>query len=447
MDIAMPPAVPLLHPGYFTAGLSHIDPVIADAITDEHVRQRDVIELIASENIVSQAVLEAQGSVLTNKTVVGYPGARFHAGGVHVDRIERLAIERACALFGCGFANVQPHSGIHANMAVFMALLDHGDTVLAMDPAAGGHISHGAAVSLTGRMAKAVFYGVRAEDETIDYAEVEALATRHRPRLIVAGGAGCPRAIDFARLRGIADQVDAWLLVDMAHFAGLVAGRAHPSPFPHADVVTTTTYKSLRGPRGGMVLTNDPALADRIDRAVFPGVQGTPLMHVLAGKAVCLGEALRPEFRTYAAAVLANARALASSLIARGHRVVSGGTDTPIVMLDLRPLRLMGDTAAESLERAGITCNRHGLPSGETDSSRSSGLRFGVSACTTRGMDEAAFDQIASWIDVILRTASEAESDLAMAERQVAAAIGLMLGRYPIYPDITDRLLRHNATL
>jgi glycine hydroxymethyltransferase len=398
-----------------------------------------VIELIASENIVSQAVLEAQGSVLTNKTVVGYPGARFHAGGVHVDRIERLAIDRAAALFGCGFANVQPHSGIHANMAVFMALLEQGDTVLAMAPEAGGHISHGAAMNLTGRMARAVFYGVRAEDERIDYEQVEALARQHRPKLVVAGGAGCPRAIDFGRLRGIADQVGAFLLVDMAHFSGLVAGVAHPSPFPHAHVVTTTTYKSLRGPRGGMVLTNDPSLAARIDRAVFPGVQGTPLMHVLAGKAVCLGEALRLEFKAYAAAVLANARALSTNLEARGYRVVSGGTDTPIVMLDLRPQNLKGDTAAESLERAGITCNRHGVPSGETDPARSSGLRFGVSACTTRGLDVADFGTIAAWIDEILAALSGPRHVLLAIEARVSNEIQVMLQHFPIYPGAAGR--------
>jgi glycine hydroxymethyltransferase len=442
MDTAMPHIAPAsrkgpiwLHPDYFTAALNRIDPMIAAAITDEHVRQRDVIELIASENIVSQAVLEAQGSVLTNKTVVGYPGARFHAGGVHVDRIERLAIERASTLFGCGFANVQPHSGIHANMAVFMALLEQGDTVLSMAPEAGGHISHGAAINLTGRMARAVFYGVRPEDERIDYAQVETLARQHRPKLVVAGGAGCPRAIDFGRLRGIADQVGAFLLVDMAHFSGLVAGGAHPSPFPHAHVVTTTTYKSLRGPRGGMVLTNDPSLAARIDRAVFPGVQGTPLMHVLAGKAVCLGEALRPEFKAYAAAVLANARALSTNLAARGYSVVSGGTDTPIVMLDLRPQNLKGDTAAESLERAGITCNRHGVPSGETDPARSSGLRFGVSACTTRGLDLADFGTIAAWIDEILAALPGSRDILAGIEARVSTEIQLMLRRFPIYPD------------
>ncbi len=294
-------------------------------------------------------------------------------------------------------------------------------------------------MNLTGRMARAVFYGVRAEDERIDYEQVEALARQHRPKLVVAGGAGCPRAIDFRRLRGVADQVGAFLLVDMAHFSGLVAGGAHPSPFPHAHVVTTTTYKSLRGPRGGMVLTNDPSLAAQIDRAVFPGVQGTPLMHVLAGKAVCLGEALRPEFKAYAAAVLANARALSTNLEARGYRVVSGGTDTPIVMLDLRPQNLKGDTAAESLERAGITCNRHGVPSGETDPARSSGLRFGVSACTTRGLDVGEFGTIAAWIDEILAALSGPRHVLLTIEARISNEIQVMLQHFPIYPGAAGR--------
>jgi glycine hydroxymethyltransferase len=318
-------------------------------------------------------------------------------------------------------------------MAVFMALLAPSDTVLSMAPGAGGHISHGAAASQTGRMANAVFYGVRADDQRIDYDEVAALAHQHRPKLIVAGGAGYPRAINFARLREIADQVGARLLVDMAHFAGLVAGGAHPSPFPHAHVVTTTTYKSLRGPRGGMILTDDPTLAPLIDQAVFPGIQGTPLLHVLAGKAVCLAEASRPEFRIYAAAVLANARTLAAVLMERGYSVVSGGTDTPIVMLDLRAQGIRGQIAAESLERAGITCNRHGVPVDEPDPVQTSGLRFGVSACTTRGMDGAAFVMIGSWIAELLAVLQHAPRDLPLVEQRIRRQVAALTARFPIY--------------
>jgi glycine hydroxymethyltransferase len=423
----------LLHAGYFSASLHEIDPFIANAIGDEHIRQRDVVELIASENIVSRAVLQAQGSILTNKTVVGYPGQRFHAGGLHVDRIERMAIARATRLFGCGFANVQPHSGIHANMAVFMALLKPQDVVLAMLPASGGHISHGAAVNLTGHMARPVFYGVCEDDERINYDEVATLAQQHQPKLIVAGGAGCPRAIDFARFRAIADEVGAWFMVDMAHFAGLVAGGAHPSPFPHAHVVTTTTYKSLRGPRGGLILTNDAWLAQRIDRGVFPGIQGTPLLHVVAGKAVCLEEAGRPEFAAYARAVLANARQLATTLQEHGYRVVSGGTDTPIVMLDLRAQSLNGQAAAECLERAGITCNRNAVPVNEPDPVRTSGLRFGTSACTTRGMDAAAMQEIGSWIAMLLARLQNAPDDTVALEAEVLADVLALTTRFPIY--------------
>jgi glycine hydroxymethyltransferase len=425
----------LLHAGYFSATLRDADPFIADAVEDEHARQRDVVELIASENIVSRAVLQAQGSILTNKTVVGYPGQRFHAGGLHVDRIERAAIARATRLFGCGFANVQPHSGIHANMAVFMALLHPQDVVLSMLPAAGGHISHGAAVNQTGHMARPVFYGVRRQDERIDHDEVDALARQHRPKLIVAGGAGYPRAIDFGRFRAIADEVGAWLMVDMAHFSGLVVGGVHPGPFPHAHVVTTTTYKSLRGPRGGLILTNDAELAQRIDRAVFPGIQGTPLLHVVAGKAVCLEEAGRPEFAAYARAVLANARRLAATLQQHGYRVVSGGTDTPIVMLDLRAQGLKGQAAAECLERAGITCNRNAVPVDEPDPVQTSGLRFGVSACTTRGMDLAAMDEIGGWIAKLLAGLQSAPDKSMTLERKIHAKVLALTARYPIYAE------------
>ncbi|MGH6962249.1 MAG: serine hydroxymethyltransferase, partial [Dongiaceae bacterium] len=384
--------------GHFTAPVTDSDPAVADAIAAELRRQRDVIELVASENMVSRAVLEAQGSILTNRTVEGYPGARYYNGVVNIDVLEGLAIERACRLFGSKFANVQPHSGSQANQAVLLACAKPGDTILGMALVAGGHLTHGAPWSMTGQVFNAVGYGVRREDGRIDHDEVERLAREHRPKVIIAGGSAYPRQIDFARFRAIADAVGARLLVDMAHFAGLVAGGAHPSPVPHADVVTTTTYKSLRGSRGAIILTNDAKLAKRIDNAVFPGMQGSALLQAVAGKAVCLGEALRPAFREHAAAVLANARTLAATLEARGYDLVAGGTDTPLMLVDLRRQQIKGNVAAESLDRAGITCNKNNVPFDQEDPKVASGLRFGVSAGTSRGFRTAEFETVGGLI-------------------------------------------------
>jgi glycine hydroxymethyltransferase len=426
-----PQAAP--HPGYFTDGLRQIDPVIADALAEECRRQQDVIELIASENIVSRAVLEVQGSLLTNKTVEGLPGKRYHGGAVNVDVIERVAIERACTLFGARFANVQPHSGSQANQAVFQALLAPGDTVLSMALTAGGHLSHGAAANQSGKFYKVVQYGVRRQDGLIDYDEVEALAREHQPKLLVAGGSSYPRAIDFARMRRIADLAGARLLVDMAHFAGLVAGGAHPDPFPHADVVTTTTYKSLRGPRGAIALTNEESIASKINAAVFPGTQGSPLLHVLAAKAVCLAEALKPEFRIYARNVLENARALASTLSERGYDVVGGGTDTPIVLVDLRRQGLTGLAASDSLERAGITCNKNAVPFDDEKPSTTSGIRLGASACTTRGFGPAELQKTGCWIADVLDGLTRAPTDNDAVERSIARQVRELTRRFPIY--------------
>ncbi len=425
---------PVLHAGYFTAHLGEIDPTIAEAIAQEYARQRDVIELIASENIVSRAVLEAQGSLLTNKTVEGLPGRRYHGGAANVDVVERVAIERACALFGCRFANVQPHSGSQANQAVFMALLEPGDAVLSMALDAGGHLSHGAPFNQSGKFHRVVQYGTRRQDGLIDYDEVAALARAHRPKLVVAGGSSYPRAIDFLRMRAIADEAGAKLLVDMAHFAGLVAGGVHPNPLPYADVATTTTYKSLRGARGGVILSNDETLARRINQAVFPGVQGSPLLHALAAKAVCLAEALRPEFRLYAHAVLENARALAAILAARGYDVVGGGTDTPIVLLDLRRQGLKGLAASESLERAGITCNKNAVPFDEEKPSLTSGIRLGASAATTRGFGVPEFQATGNWIAQVLDGLARAPRQNDAVEGAVHAQVRALTRRFPIYP-------------
>src|SRR5438132_3407605 len=382
--------------------LFEADPEIAAAIAHEGERQQSQIELIASENIVSRAVLEAQGSVLTNKYAEGYPGRRYYGGCSFVDVAERLAIDRAKRLFDCGFANVQPHSGAQANQAAFLALLSPGDTILGLSLAAGGHLTHGAPPNLSGKWFRALTYGVSAEDGRIDFAEVERQAETHRPRLIIAGGSAYPRVIDFARFRVIADRVGAYLMVDMAHFAGLVAGGAHPSPLPHAHVVTTTTHKTLRGPRGGMILTNDPEIARRIDSAVFPGLQGGPLMHVIAAKAVALGEALQPRFAAYARAVIENAQTLAATLAEGGMAIVSGGTDTHLLLVDLRPLGLTGRDAEQALERAGITCNKHGIPFDPQKPTVTSGIRLGSSAATTRGFGRAEFRQVGMWIGEVL---------------------------------------------
>jgi len=428
---------PVLHAGYFTARLRASDPAIAEALADEGRRQRDVVELIASENIVSRAVLEVQGSLLTNKTIEGLPGNRYHGGSVNVDIIERIAIERACRLFGCRFANVQPHSGSQANQAVFQAILAPGDPLLSMALNAGGHLSHGAEVNQSGRFYRAAQYGVRRQDGLIDYDALETLAGEHRPRLIVAGGSSYPRAIDFGRLRKIADALGARLLVDMAHFAGLVAGGEYPNPFPHAHVVTTTTYKSLRGARGGIILTNDELIAHKINSGVFPGVQGSPLLHGLAAKAVCLAEALRPEFQQYARAVLENARALSSALIDRGYDVVSGGTDTPIVLLDLRRQALKGLAASQALERAGITCNKNAVPFDTEKPTVTSGLRLGASAVTTRGFRSAQMHSIGNWIADVLDGLAHAPAENDARERLVLARVLELTARFPIYPPET----------
>ncbi len=424
-------------PGFFDAGLADSDPDLAAAIAAELGRQRREIELIASENIVSRAVLEAQGSVMTNKYAEGYPGRRYYGGCAHVDVAENLAIERACELFGCGFANVQPNSGSQANQAVFLALLKPGDTILGMNLASGGHLTHGAGPNLSGKWFDAVQYGVRREDSRIDYDEVQRLAEEHRPKLVIAGGSAIPRQIDFARFREIADGVGAMLLVDMAHFAGLVAGGAHPSPFPHAHVATTTTHKTLRGPRGGMILTDDEAIAKKINSAIFPGLQGGPLMHVIAAKAVAFGEALRPEFREYAAAVVANAKALADELTAGGLAIVTEGTDTHLALVDLRPKGVTGVATEKALGRARITCNKNAIPFDPEKPTVTSGVRLGTPAGTTRGFGDPEFRQVARWIvEVVDGLAENGEEGNGAVEARVAAAVEAMCDRFPIYPSL-----------
>ena len=409
------------------------DPELAAAIEAERRRQQSQIELIASENIVSRAVLEAQGSLLTNKYAEGYPGRRYYGGCEFVDVAERLAIERAKQLFGCGFANVQPHAGAQANQAVLLALLKPGETILGMSLAAGGHLTHGAPPNLSGKWFHAVTYGVRAEGARIDFDEVERQAEQHRPRLIIAGGSAYPRIIDFARFRAIADRVGAYLMVDMAHFAGLVAGRAHPSPIPHAHVVTTTTHKTLRGPRGGMILGDDAEIARRIDSAVFPGLQGGPLMHVIAAKAVALGEALQPEFAGYARAVVENAQTLAATLVESGLAIVSGGTDTHLMLVDLRPLGLTGRDAEQALERAGITCNKNGIPFDPQKPTVTSGIRLGSPAATTRGFGVAEFRQVGVWIGDVLRSLANHPGGDTAVEQRVRRAVATLCARFPIY--------------
>jgi glycine hydroxymethyltransferase len=421
-------------PGFFDAALTDSDPELNAAIGAELRRQQDQIELIASENIVSRAVLEAQGSVLTNKYAEGYPGRRYYGGCEFVDVAERLALERARRLFGCRFANVQPHSGAQANQAVFLALLQPGDTILGMSLAAGGHLTHGASANQSGKWFNAIHYGVRREDHLIDYDEVARLAEQHRPKLIIAGGSAYPRVIDFARFRTIADAVGARLLVDMAHFAGLVAGGVHPSPLPHADVVTTTTHKTLRGPRGGMILSNDEDLGKKINSAVFPGLQGGPLMHVVAAKAVAFGEALRPGFRDYAARIVANARALAAVLAQRGSAIVSGGTDTHLMLVDLRPKKLTGKAAEASLERAGITCNKNGIPFDTEKPTLTSGVRLGTPAGTTRGFGIAEFEEIGGLIDDVLSSLARNPDGDVEVERAVREKVHALCARFPIYP-------------
>nr|WP_295370595.1 serine hydroxymethyltransferase [uncultured Sphingosinicella sp.] len=424
------------HQGFFTQALRGSDSAVADAIASELDRQQNQIELIASENIVSKAVLEAQGSVLTNKYAEGYPGRRYYQGCAPSDAVETLAIERAKQLFGCGFANVQPHSGAQANGAVMLALTKPGDTILGMSLDAGGHLTHGAKPALSGKWFNAIQYGVREGDQLIDFDQVEGLAREHRPTLIIAGGSAYPRHIDFARFRDIADEVGAIFMVDMAHFAGLVAAGEHPSPFGHAHVVTTTTHKTLRGPRGGMVLTDDEPIAKKINSAVFPGLQGGPLMHVIAAKAVAFGEALQPGFKSYARAVIANAKALAGRLQERGADLVAGGTDTHLALVDLRPLGITGKDADEALERSAITCNKNGIPFDPLPPVKTSGIRVGSPAGTTRGFGVAEFRDIADMIaDVLEGLRANGPDGNGAVEAGVKARVRELCERFPIYQD------------
>lgn len=418
----------------FTATLRDSDPEIAAAIANELGRQRDEIELIASENIVSRAVLEAQGSVLTNKYAEGYPGRRYYGGCQFVDVAEQLAIDRVTRLFGCAFANVQPHSGASANASVFFALMNPGDTFLGLNLAAGGHLTHGMKINYSGKWFNAVAYNVRPEDHRIDMEELRRLAHEHKPKLIIAGGSAYPRVIDFKRFREIADEVGAYLFVDMAHFAGLVAGGVHPSPFPHAHVVTTTTHKTLRGPRGGVVLTNDEDIARKINSAVFPGLQGGPLMHVIAAKAVAFGEALRPSFKVYAKNVVENAKALSETLKSKGYDITSGGTDTHLMLVDLRPKRLTGKVSEVALGRAHITCNKNGIPFDPEKPTITSGIRLGTPAGTTRGFGVAEFKQVGDMIAEVLDVLSQkrAEEDT-LVEAAVREKVKALLQRFPIY--------------
>ncbi|WP_068093525.1 serine hydroxymethyltransferase [Novosphingobium rosa] len=417
---------------FFGGQLAEADPVVDAAINAELGRQRDKLELIASENIVSTAVLQAQGSVLTNKYAEGYPGKRYYGGCEHVDVTEQLAIDRACRLFGAQFANVQPHSGAQANMAVQYALLQPGDTLLGMSLAHGGHLTHGAAPTFSGKWLNAVQYGVREDDQRIDYDAVAALAQEYHPKLIIAGGSAYPRQIDFRRFREIADSVDAKLMVDMAHFSGLVAGGQHPNPIEHAHVVTSTTHKTLRGPRGGLILTNEEALAKKFNSAIFPGIQGGPLEHVIAAKAVAFGEALRPDFADYARRVIENAKTLAAVLERNGYKIVSGGTDTHVVLVDLRPKGLTGKLAEHVLDEAGITCNKNGIPFDPEKPFVTSGIRLGSGALTTRGFDAAAFEEVGHLINRILDAASQGEVPDALI-REVRSEVVALCARYPIY--------------
>jgi glycine hydroxymethyltransferase len=423
--------------GFFTEDLSLRDPELFGALTGELARQQDEIELIASENIVSAAVMQAQGSVLTNKYAEGYPGRRYYGGCAWVDVAENLAIDRARRLFGCEFVNVQPNSGSQANQGVFQALIQPSDTILGMNLASGGHLTHGAAPNQSGKWFNAVQYGVRKQDSRIDYTQIQSLATEHQPKIVIAGGSAIPRVIDFARLREIADNVGAYLLVDMAHIAGLVAGGAHPSPFPHAHVATTTTHKTLRGPRGGMILTNDEAIAKKVNSAIFPGIQGGPLMHVIAAKAVAFGEALRPEFRAYAAQVVANARALADQLIKGGLDIVTGGTDTHVLLVDLRPKAVKGNVTEKALGRANITCNKNAIPFDPEKPFVTSGIRLGSPSGTTRGFGEGEFRQIADWIvEVVDGVAANGADGNREIEAAVKAKVLALCDKFPIYPNL-----------
>ena len=419
---------------FFTAGLAEADPELAASLQGELRRQQDQIELIASENIVSRAVLEAQGSVLTNKYAEGYPGRRYYGGCEYVDVAERLAIERTKKLFDCAFVNVQPHSGAQANQCVLMALCKPGDTIMGLSLSAGGHLTHGAPPNLSGKWFNAVQYGVRREDGLIDFDQLERLAREHRPRLIIAGGSAYPRILDFARFRRIADEVEAYFQADMAHFAGLVAGGVHPSPLPHAHVVTTTTHKTLRGARGGMILSNDLDLGKKIDSAAFPGLQGGPLMHAIAGKAVALGEALEPSFKVYTQAVVDNARTLARNLLDNGFDIVTGGTDTHLMLVDLRPKGLTGKAAEASLDRAGITCNKNGVPFDPEKPTITSGIRLGTPAATTRGFGPVEFRRVGEMITRVLDGLVANPDDNAAVESEVRDEVRALCRRFPIYP-------------
>ena len=436
-DFADTPLAPDAAETFFKSHLAETDPALAAMIGRELGRQRDEIELIASENIVSRAVLDAAGSVLTNKYAEGYPGRRYYGGCQFVDEVETLAIERATRLFGCGFANVQPNSGSQANQGVFLALARPGDTILGLSLDAGGHLTHGARPNLSGKWFNAVAYGVDPETHLIDYDQLEALATEHKPAIIIAGGSAYPRQIDFARFRAVADKVGAYLMVDMAHFAGLVAAGLHPSPFPHAHVATTTTHKTLRGPRGGMILTDDEAIAKKINSAIFPGLQGGPLMHAIAGKAVAFGEALEPGFKTYAGNVIENAQVLAKTLVDAGFAITSGGTDTHLMLVDLRPKGVKGNEAEKALGRAHITCNKNGVPNDPEKPTVTSGIRLGTPAGTTRGFGTAEFVQIGRMIDTVLTglaaNGPEGNSDVEAAVKAEALAL---CKAFPIYSDM-----------
>jgi glycine hydroxymethyltransferase len=434
----MPQSEPARKPStanpFFSAGLAESDPEIADAIGKELGRQQHEIELIASENIVSRAVLEAQGSVMTNKYAEGYPGKRYYGGCEFVDVAETLAIERAKKLFGAKFANVQPSSGSQMNQAVFLALLSPGDTFMGLDLAAGGHLTHGSPVNMSGKWFKVVPYGVRREDQLLDYDEIARIAQANRPKLIIAGGTAYSRVWDFRRFREIADAVGAYLMVDMAHFAGLVAGGAHPSPVPHAHVVTSTTHKSLRGPRGGLILANDEEIAKKLNSAVFPGLQGGPLMHVIAAKAVAFGEALRPDFKVYAKNIVENARALADSLKSSGFDIVSGGTDNHLMLVDLRPKRVKGNVSEKALVRAGLTCNKNGIPFDPEKPFVTSGIRLGTPAGTTRGFGVAEFRQVGQLIAEVLDAVAQSEDGAApLIEASVRQKVHALTDRFPIY--------------
>ncbi len=419
---------------FFVDTLADADPAVFAAIGQELHREQNQIELIASENIVSRAVLEAQGSIFTNKYAEGYPGRRYYQGCAPSDVVEQLAIDRARQLFDCAYANVQPHSGAQANAAVFLALIQPGDTIMGMSLDAGGHLTHGAPPAMSGKWFNAVQYGVRREDQLIDFDQVERLAHEHRPKLLIAGGSAYPRILDFARFRAIADSVGAYFLVDMAHFSGLVAAGVHPSPLGHAHVVTTTTHKTLRGPRGGMILSNDLALGKKFNSAVFPGTQGGPLMHVIAAKAVAFGEALRPDFKLYARAVIDNARTLAAKLKDRGCDLVAGGTDTHLALVDLRPKGLTGRAADEALERAGITCNKNGVPFDPLPAMQTSGIRVGSPAGTTRGFGPVEFASIGDMIaDVLDGLAANGDMGNAAVEAAVNVRVRALCGRFPIY--------------